>query len=96
MELGVDHVRGEVGVLGRSSSRPSRLLRRFEGELDLPARPVEGENVGGGKAVGVERGDEQDELGGLEGLRGDPALPLGRLCGPLAAFSASLWSFCAG
>src|SRR5882672_10790754 len=79
-ELGVDPRSGEVGVLGRQLVEAEQALEAFEGELDLPAPAVEGENVGGGKAVGVERGDEQDELGGLEGLRGDPALPLGGGC----------------
>jgi hypothetical protein len=73
-ELGVEPSSREVWVSCGQLVEAEQALHSLEGEFDLPAPAVEGEDVGGGEGVLVERGDEEDELGRLEGLRLDAAL----------------------
>src|SRR5471030_337501 len=75
-ELGIEPGSREVWVFGGQLVEAEEALHAFEGELDLPAAAVDGEDVGRSEGGLLERGDEKDELGRLEGLRLDVALLL--------------------
>src|SRR6266700_613646 len=64
-ELSVEPSSRKIGVFGGQLVEAKEALHALEGEFDLPASAVEGEDVGCGEGALFERGDEEDELGRL-------------------------------
>ena len=84
----VDPGSRELRLLGRQHIEAGQTLEPFEGQLNLPAKAIENEDVGRREAVGRQRGKEKNVLRRLETTRvGLPAaLPSPR--GTLVAFTA--------
>ena len=59
---------GRALLSARRSPQADQAFEAFEGQLDPPAQAVERQDLGGGKVLGGERGDQQHPVGG--GQRG--------------------------
>ena len=75
----------EFWLLGWQHGEAGEALDPLEGELDLPAKAIEGEDVGRRENVGRQRGQEKNVLRRLE-TAGSGCLP--RFFGPSATASA--------
>src|SRR5271165_2867901 len=58
----VDPCSCELGLLGRQPVEAGQALEPFEGQLNLPAKAIEGEDVGRRESVGRRRGKEKNVL----------------------------------
>src|SRR5258705_6073517 len=58
----VDPRSRELMLLGRQHVEAGQALEPFERQLDLPAKAIEGEDVGWREGVGRQRGQEKDIL----------------------------------
>src|SRR5580704_2337366 len=58
----VDPCPCELRLLGRQLVETGQALEPFEGQLDLPAKAIEGEDVGWRESVGRQRGQEKNVL----------------------------------
>src|SRR5260370_18552355 len=80
----VDPCSCEFRLFGWQNVEAGQALEPFEGQLNLPAKAIEGEDVGRRKDVGRQRGQEKNVLRRLETAR------VGLLAALLVALQATL------
>jgi len=86
-QVGIEPTSRQLGLLGRQAVDVQQALEPFGEQFDLPAQPVDGDDHRGWIGRAIQRGDEQQIVGGIERLAAD-AIALA-LTGPAGGASAA-------